>query len=318
MSDTVERPVKAVVVGGPTASGKSEIALQIAREFGGVVINADSMQVYQELRIVTARPDDAALSAAPHALYGVLSVRERCSAGRWRDMALTAIQEALAGGQLPVLVGGTGLYLKALLESIAETPDIPDTVVDKTEAWLATAGLDAGRRRLEKIDPDTASRLAVIDRQRLVRALSVADHTGKSLSWWAARQPQSPDVALDPLRIAVLPEREILYPRIDSRFTWMVDNGAVDEIRQLERLGLSPSLPAMKAVGVPQLRAYLEGSLDLPTAIARGQAATRQYAKRQFTWFRHQYRAPEFSFAQFSERNRDELFAKIRQFWLTA
>ncbi len=317
MNDIEESPLKAVVVGGPTASGKSEVALQIAREFGGVVINADSMQVYKELQVVTARPDAAALSAVPHFLYGVLSARERCSAGWWRTMALTAARQALAAGQLPVLVGGTGLYLTALMEGIVEIPDIPEAVVSKIDAWLSIAGLEAGRHKLEQVDPEMARRPTVLDRQRLVRALSVAAYTGKPLSWWVARPSAATAQSVEALKIAILPPRDLLYPRIDKRFVQMVENGAVDEVRQLMALELPPSLPAMKAVGVPQLSAYLKGSIDLPTAITRGQAATRQYSKRQFTWFRRQFHAPEIDFTQFSERNYNKIFKKIRQFWLT-
>ena len=227
-----------VVIGGPTASGKSEIALRIAREFGGAVINADSMQVYQELKIVTARPDDAALSAAPHRLYGILPARERCSAGRWRNMALDEIAAAGAAGRLPILVGGTGLYLKALLDGIAQIPDIPERAVQEVGVWLDGAGLEAGRARLRTVDPQTAGRLAAIDRQRLIRALSVFEHTGRPLSEWSRQSPEAP--ALRAFKVALLPPREALYPRIDARFAGMVDRGALDEVRRLEALGARP------------------------------------------------------------------------------
>ena len=304
-----------VVIGGPTASGKSEIALEIAREFGGAVINADSMQVYQELKIVTARPDDAALSAAPHRLYGILPARERCSAGRWRNMALDEIAAASAAGRLPIVVGGTGLYLKALLDGIAQVPDIPERAVQEVSVWLDGAGLEAGRARLRTVDPQTAGRLAAIDRQRLIRALSVFEHTGRPLSDWSRQSPEAP--ALRAFKIALLPAREALYPRIDARFAGMVDRGALDEVRRLEALALDPSLPAMKAVGVPQILAHLQGRIDRATTIVQGQTASRHYAKRQFTWFRRQYRSPDAIFAQFSESIRDELFNKIRRFRLT-
>ena len=304
-----------VVIGGPTAGGKSEIASQIAREFGGTVINADSMQVYQELKIVTARPDDAALSAAPHRLYGILPARERCSAGRWRRLALDEIAAAGEAGRLPVVVGGTGLYIKALLDGIAETPEVPEERVRDVAAWLDEAGLEAGRDRLRAVDPATAGRLAAIDRQRLVRALSVFEHTGRPLSAWPADRNRA--APLRAFRIAVMPPREELYRRIDARFAGMVDAGGIDEVRQLDALRLDPSLPAMKAVGVPQILAHLRGETDRGTMIAQGQTATRRYAKRQFTWFRRQYRSPDAVFAQFSERMRDEMFNKIRQFRLT-
>lgn len=304
-----------VVIGGPTAGGKSEIALQIAREFGGAVINADSMQVYQELKIVTARPDDAALSAAPHRLYGILPARERCSAGRWRRMALDEIATAGEAGRLPVVVGGTGLYIKALLDGIAETPEVPEARVQEVAAWLDEAGLEAGRERLRAVDPPTAGRLAAIDRQRLIRALSVFEHTGRPLSAWSARESRASPIRA--FRIAAMPPRERLYPRIDARFARMVEAGAIDEVRRLAALRLDPSLPAMKAVGVPQILAHLKGETDRATMIAQGQTATRRYAKRQYTWFRRQYRSPDVDFAQFSERMRDEMFNKIRQFRLT-
>ncbi len=304
-----------VVVGGPTAGGKSEIALQIAREFGGAVINADSMQVYQELKIVTARPDDAALSAAPHRLYGLLPARERCSAGRWRRMALDEIAGAGEAGLLPVVVGGTGLYLKALLDGIATIPDIPEERVQSVTAWLDEAGLEAGRARLRAVDPATAGRLDAIDRQRLIRALSVFEDTGRPLSDWSGQSPQAP--SFNAFKIALMPPREDLYQRIDARFARMVGAGAIDEVRRLAALRLDPSLPAMKAVGVPQILAHLRGETDRATMIAQGQTATRRYAKRQFTWFGRQYRSPDAVFAQFSERMRDEMFNKIRQFRLT-
>ena len=304
-----------VVIGGPTASGKSEIALQIAREFGGAVINADSMQVYRELKIVTARPDDAALSATPHRLYGILPARERCSAGRWRRMALDEIAAAGEAGRLPVVVGGTGLYIKALLDGIAETPEVPEERVQEVTAWVDEAGLEAARARLRAVDPATAGRLDAIDRQRLVRALSVFEHTGRPLSAWSAQE--SRESAVRAFRIAAMPPRERLYPRIDARFARMVEAGGIDEVRQLAALQLDASLPVMKAVGVPQILAHLRGETDRATMIAQGQTATRRYAKRQYTWFRRQYRSPDADFAQFSERMRDEMFNKIRQFRLT-
>ena len=304
-----------VVIGGPTAADKSEIALEIAREFGGAVINADSMQVYQELKIVTARPDDAALSAAPHRLYGILPARERCSAGRWRHMALDEIAAAGEAGRLPVVVGGTGLYIKTLLDGIAETPEVPEERVQAVTAWLDEAGLEAGRERLRAVDPATAGRLAAIDRQRLIRALSVFEQTGRPISAWAVQESRTPPFRA--FRIAAMPPREPLYRRIDARFARMVEAGAIDEVRQLTALRLDPSLPAMKAVGVPQILAHLRGETDRATMVAQGQTATRRYAKRQYTWFRRQYRSPDAEFAQFSERMRDELFNKIRQFRLT-
>jgi tRNA dimethylallyltransferase len=276
-----------IAIGGPTASGKSALALALAERFGGAVINADSMQVYRELGVLTARPDDGALARAPHALYGFLSASERCSAGRWRAAALEAIAAARQAGLLPVLVGGTGLYLRALLDGLSEVPDIPPAVKARVQALKEAGGLAAIRARLAERDPAMMARLRPSDTQRQIRALEVIEATGRSLASFqdtgAATRP-----ADTVIRVVLEPPRGALRAACDRRFAAMLDRGALAEVEALLALGLDPSLPAMKAVGVRELGAYLAGRMTLAHAIRDAQAATRQYAKRQQTWFRHQ------------------------------
>ncbi|WP_414639860.1 tRNA (adenosine(37)-N6)-dimethylallyltransferase MiaA [Arenibaculum sp.] len=278
-----------VVIGGPTASGKSSLALDLAERFGGTVVNADSMQVYRELRVLTARPGAADLARAPHRLYGVLSAAERCSAARWRSLALDAIREARELGRLPVVVGGTGLYLRGLMEGLVELPPIPDavrTAAREAREALGAAGFHAD---LATRDPAAAARLDPADRTRTLRAWEVVVATGRPLTDWQARGPGAPPADLRFLPVLVLPPREVLYARCDRRFAGMLDEGALAEVRMLDLLGLDPELPAMKALGVPELRAHLRGELGLAAAVEAAKRQTRRYAKRQVTWFRHQW-----------------------------
>lgn len=300
-----------IVVAGPTASGKSALALALARHFGGVVINADSMQVYEELRVLTARPTVAEEAAAPHRLYGVLSVRERCSAGRWRALARAAIDEAQRRGQRPILVGGTGLYLRALLEGIAEIPPVSPAVRAAAEELHAALGGAAFRARLAERDPETAARLADGDRQRLVRAYEVVEATGRPLS--AFRASQTRDAGIAATVIMVAPPRAALAEAIDRRCVAMLDQGARDEVARLGAMALDPSLPAMKAVGVPALLRHCAGEIDAAEALRLFQIATRQYAKRQETWFRHQL-SPDLRLdAQFSESLLPKIFRFVSE-----
>ncbi|MBP2231353.1 tRNA dimethylallyltransferase [Azospirillum agricola] len=280
-----------VVIGGPTASGKSGLALAVAERFGGTVINADSMQLYAELDVVTARPPADDLARAPHRLYGVLPASERGSAARWRILALEEIAAARAAGRLPVVVGGTGLYLRALMQGLSEVPPIPDAVRAAAHARLAALGGEAFRAELVARDPDSA-RLNPGDTTRLTRAWEVLEATGHSLTHWQTRTGQG---APEGLRFAVVvldPPREELYALCDRRFLLMMEQGALEEVRALDRLareqGLAPDLPVLKALGVPELRRHLRGEVTLEDAIALAQQSTRRYAKRQVTWFRHQ------------------------------
>ena len=274
-----------MVVGGPTASGKSVLALAVAEKFGGTVINADSMQIYRDLEILTARPDAAALRRAPHRLYGVLEADEQCTAGRWRRMALPELLDA----RVPVVVGGTGLYLRALVDGLDEIPEVPNAVRRRLEERLAAEGPAALHRELELRDPETARRLAPGDRQRVARALEVLNHTGRGLAHW-----QTGDAAAGEFRfftIVVMPDRERLFAACDARFRRMVEAGAIEEIRRLADRSGAVGSPLWKAVGAEPIRKFLEGSISRDEMFERAQRDTRRYAKRQITWFRNQVAA---------------------------
>jgi tRNA dimethylallyltransferase len=302
----------AVIVAGPTASGKSALALAIAQAFDGVVINADSMQVYRELRILTARPGEAELALAPHRLYGVLPAAERCSAGRWREMAEMA---AVESDGLPVFTGGTGLYLRALTQGLSEIPPVPGEIAIAGAAKLSALGAAGLHAELAVLDPVMAGRLAPGDSQRIYRAWTVRQATGRSLAEWQAAPPSGdwPCLAL-----VLAPPREALYAACDARFISMVEQGAMEEVRALLALGLDPTLPAMRAVGVRELAGVIAGRTSLAAAIAAAQQSTRRYAKRQMTWIRHQMPDARILEAQFSERILPEIFNFIRRFLLTA
>lgn len=284
---------QAILIAGPTASGKSGLALDMARALGGEIIGADSMQVYKELRVITARPGPAETAAVPHHLYGVMSVRDVCSAGRWLDM-LTPILEDLKRRDTPaIIVGGTGLYFKAALEGLAPTPDIPDTIRREARALTEDVGPAEMHARLEKVDPETAARLEVTDAQRIARAWEVWRATGTPLSEWQAAARPGPladlDAAGELRKLAVRPDRDWLYDRINRRFRTMIAEGALEEAAALAAMDLPKDHPAMKALGIPPLLAHLRGDMDLETAIAEGQKQTRHYAKRQMTWLRRQF-----------------------------
>ncbi|MCP5370631.1 MAG: tRNA (adenosine(37)-N6)-dimethylallyltransferase MiaA [Hyphomicrobiales bacterium] len=315
MSDT-RSPV--VIVSGPTASGKSALAMDLAEAFDGTVINGDSMQVYRELRLVTARPSEADMARVPHRLYGTLPAAEACSAGRWLDLARAEIEAVWAAGGLPVVVGGTGLYLRALRQGLSPIPPIDEDVRREVRALHARLGGAAFRERLAALDPASAARLETGDGQRLMRAYEVALATGRTLDEWHAEPPPVPPLAARFARVRVLPPRDLLYAAIDARFRAMVEAGALDEVRALLAQDLDPDLPAMKAVGVPDLAAAIRGEVDLETAVTRAQQASRNYAKRQLTWLRHQDAADFVVPAQYSESWRAEIIAFIRQFLLNS
>jgi len=304
-----------LVIAGPTGSGKSALALALARVLGGAIINADSQQVYCELRILTARPTPAEEAEFPHALFGCLPAAERCSAGRWLVMALAAIRDAEKAGRLPIVVGGTGLYLKALIEGIAEVPPVPSETVQAARARLDAVGGEAFRAELGRLDPEGATRIRPADRQRLVRAMSVVQATGIPLSEWQ-RRGRARDRAPPGARFLVLalaPPRGDLGVALDRRFDAMLDGGALDEARGLSRLGLDPTLPALKAVGVAELLAHLRGEATLAEAVARAKRATRQFAKRQETWFRNQIKADRV-FPVFWSEARTDAIAEVERF----
>jgi tRNA dimethylallyltransferase len=307
----------AIVIAGPTASGKSALALAVAREFGGTVINADSMQVYSVLRILTDRPSDADVASLPHRLYGVLHPSETCSAARWRDMAAAAMAEAWEQGGLPVLVGGTGLYIRALMEGLSPIPEIPDDIRREARALLAQMGNAAFHGELAKRDPVSAARLDPGNSQRLARAWEVAEATGRTLADWQAVPPQGA-VAARWQAVTLLPRRQTLYAACDGRFRAMLAAGALDEAQAMRDLNLDPSSPAMKALGLAPLIAHLEGRIGLDQAEGQASQATRNYAKRQSTWFRHQLPSAMVVGEQFSESLSLDIFSIIRRFLLTA
>ena len=284
---------KAVLIAGPTASGKSALAVELARAADGVVINTDSMQVYRDLRIITARPtlDDEA--RAPHRLYGHVDAAVNYSAGAWVADATAALAEARAQRRLPIFVGGSGLYFKALTRGLSAVPAVPPDIREHVRARLERDGPEALHAELKQRDPASAEKLKVRDRIRIARALEVIEATGRSLTDWH-RDGLPPLLPPDQVMAVFLaPERDDLYARIDRRFGVMLEAGALDEVALLAARGLDPLLPAMKAHGVPALIRHLGGDLSLDEAAAIGRADTRRYAKRQFTWFRHQL--PEFA-----------------------
>jgi len=290
---------KAVLIAGPTASGKSALALELALATDGVVINADSMQVYRDLRIITARPTAADEALVPHRLYGHVDAAVNFSAGAWVSDAAKALDGARAQGRLPIFIGGTGLYFKALTAGLAVVPPIPAEVRDDVRARLERNGVEALHAELARRDPPAAGRLNLRDRTRIARALEVIEATGRSLLDWQ-QEGQPPLLPKDSFRAVFLaPERDELYARIDARFDAMLGAGALREVERLAARHLDPLLPAMKAHGVPALIRHLRGGLSLEEAAGIGRADTRHYAKRQFTWFRHQL--PEFEWVRPNE-----------------
>jgi tRNA dimethylallyltransferase len=288
-----------VIVAGPTASGKSALALALAEAYGGTVINADALQAYRDLRILAARPDAAAEARAPHRLYGYLDAAERGTAARWRDLALVEIAAAVAAGRLPIVTGGTGLYLRALTAGLAAVPDIPPAVRMEAATLYRDLGGAGFRERLATVDPVSAARFPPGDRTRLTRAYEVARATGVSIAEW--QRKTVPPAPYRFVSLLLMPPRDALYAACDARFAAMVAAGGLDEARALLERGLDPGLPAMKAVGVPELMRHLRGELALGDAVAAAQQATRRYAKRQLTWFRHQFEAGLTCDAQYSE-----------------
>ena len=281
----------ALVVAGPTCSGKSALALALARRFGGVVINADSMQVYAELRIVTARPSPADEACVPHALYGVRPASQASTVAWWRTAALVAMHAAVADGRVPILCGGTGLYLAALFQGLAEIPDPGEPARAEARALLAAEGPAALHARLAQADPATASGLRPSDGQRLARAWEVLRGTGTGLAAWQARH--APPAFPWAMRAIVLdPPRPALRAAIAERFRAMLAEGGLAEVRDLLDQNLDAALPAMRAHGVPELAAHLRGEITLDEAGRRAILATGRYTKRQATWLRHRHVVP--------------------------
>jgi len=287
------RAQRAVLIAGPTASGKSALALALAERHGGIIVNADSMQVYRDLRIITARPMPEDEARVPHRLYGHMDAGTTYSVGHWINDVGRVLDDVAARGTLPILVGGTGLYFKALTRGLAAVPPIPPQVRSGVRARLAAEGAAALHAELARRDPEGASALRPGDGVRIIRALEVIEATGRPLSAWhgVAMAP-----LVDPARtvkIFLAPDRVELKARIGARFDAMVTAGALEEVRALDARGLDPLQPALKAHGVPWLRRALSGEMPLPEAIEASKRDTWRYTKRQFTWFRHQL--PDFA-----------------------
>ncbi|MBC7667526.1 MAG: tRNA (adenosine(37)-N6)-dimethylallyltransferase MiaA [Gemmatimonadaceae bacterium] len=275
------------LLAGATASGKSALALKLARETGAELVNADSMQIYAGMPVLTAGPTGEELAQAPHHLFGVVDAANGWSVARWLEAASAALAEIAARGRPAIVVGGTGLYLKALTHGLADVPPVSDTQREVSALLYAALGEPEFRDILAELDPAAETRIEVGDRQRLLRAHAVAIATGKSLTAW--QTDTRPTLAEGSWKGMVLdPPRAELYDRCDARLGVMVENGALDEVSAMEARGLDPALPALKAVGYRQLAAYLRGEISLDAALDDARQETRRYAKRQMTWFRNQ------------------------------
>ena len=329
ISEAGQRHKPVLVIAGPTASGKSALAARLAREHDGTVINADSMQVYRDLPILTAQPSAAAKAAAPHRLYGFLALDDVCSADRWATLARQEIDAAHEAGKLPILCGGTGLYLRALMQGFSPIPDVPPDVRQAARDLLDQIGSAALRERLAAGDPASAARLHANDRQRIVRAWEVLQATGRPISDWQTLPPVAPG-DLTFLTFVPLPERTALYRACDARFLAMLAEGALQEVQQalvrypdLYRPDRAPPEGGAKALGFWGLARHArEGSAVSEETIAAAQQQTRNYAKRQGTWFRNQipsgnFITPEAPDMQFSESSYAGISHKIRNFLLT-
>ena len=280
------------IIAGPTASGKSDKAMELAEKLDGVIINCDSQQIYDGLPLLSAQPSEEDKARVPHRLYAALHPNDVCSAGNYRELAEPVIEEVIKSGKTPVICGGTGLYIKALIDGLSPIPDIPDDVRDAVVAKYEAIGAEEFYKELEQRDPEMASRFHVNHKARIIRAMEVLEATGKSLAEWQEMPRQGPPEHWEFEIHKILPEREDLYDRCNRRFEWMVENGALEETKEfadrLESGDVKEGVPLCKALGFRELRAHLNGELELGDAIEIAQGITRRYAKRQVTWFRNQ------------------------------
>ncbi len=307
---------KVLVVAGPTASGKSDLAVDVAENFGGVVINADSMQIYEGLDVLTAAPSNAARRRAPHKLYGIRDPAMPCSAGEWADLATREIHISQGEGLLPIVVGGTGLYLRTLMTGIAKMPAISSKIRNDVRERLVRSGSKAMHAELTSIDPSSAARIEPSDSQRLARALEIYEETGRTLTEWQLNGSEK-DNGFDFSTILLEPARDLLYSTCDARFQNMLQSGALEEIQALVQRNLDPNLPTMKALGVPHLIRHLAGEITFEEACKAGQQATRNYVKRQGTWFRNQFIAGLRVESQYSNNTKPNIFSFVSKIMLT-
>ena len=277
-----------VLIAGPTASGKSGLAIELAEKWNGTIINADSMQVYPVLRVITARPGDEDLARVPHFLYGHASLDRAYSVAQWVNDAKKALDDVLAAGCTPIFVGGTGLYFKALTQGLAIIPEVPFKIRNQWRRNMEEIGVAALYKELQKLDPLAAKVLKLNDKQRILRALEVKEATGRSIIEYQSNN-SSPILEFSMVeKFLFVPDRAKLLTRIEKRFDVMVEKGAIEEVKALQKYKISSDHPVMKAIGVPQLTKYLQRVVTLDEARERCKVATRQYAKRQSTWFRNQ------------------------------
>jgi tRNA dimethylallyltransferase len=278
-------PRRVALIAGPTASGKSALAIELAERHRGTVVNADSAQVYADLRILSARPSAEEEARVPHRLFGTIDGADICSAARWAEDAKVVIAEAYTQDRLPILVGGTGLYLRTLIDGIAPVPEIDPLVRGEVRATPVAEA----HRALAEADPQAAARLAPSDTTRVARALEVIRSTGRPLAHWHAERRGGIGASIALMPLILLPDRDWLFARCDARFEAMLREGAIEEVRRLlARPDIPAAAPVRHAIGVPEIAAMLAGERDLRDVIVAGQSATRRYAKRQYTWFRHQ------------------------------
>ena len=279
--------MKAVIICGPTGAGKSRLALNLAEKFKGVIINADSVQIYREIKVLSGRPTSDDYRQAPHRLYGIMSIFKPCTLGIWRKMALETIKECELSGHLPIICGGTGLYIKFLLNELSAIPNIPLSIKLKARKKIEELGNEGFRDLLSKNDPVSAGRIKTGDTNRLLRAWEVFTATSKPLSYWHELSRNS-GTQHKFFKVCLMPKRKALYPQCDKRFLEFVEQGAIEEARALNSISASPDLPASKTLGLLELIKYTRGELELSDAVEQAQRTTRRYAKRQLTWFRNQ------------------------------
>ena len=306
---TISHPY--IMIAGPTASGKSQLAIDLAQRCGGAVINADSMQLYADLSILTARPQPREMQDIPHHLYGVFNAAHRASVAEWLDRAATAISSVRAAGQVPIIIGGTGMYLQAGLRGIAPVPDVPLAMHQQAVDLYKRLGGAKFRDALAADDPAIAARLVDGDSQRLIRAMGVLLATGRPLSWWQ-QQPHKGAISGTAVTIAMMPPRSMLYDRINQRFDDMFAGGAIDEVRSLMTRQLDPALPLMKALGVAPLMALLRDETTEGEAKFITKRDSRRYAKRQMTWIRNNFNAQIILEKKYSESFHEKIFSLIR------
>jgi len=277
--------LKGIIIIGPTASGKSSLAVEVASRIGGEIINSDSLQLYKELNLLTARPSDEDLAKVPHHLYGCYDGSYNSTAFKWLKTAAEIINKIASAGKIPVVVGGTGLYVKTLIEGISSIPELPLSVREKARNLFSELGSNGFLNMLKKKDPD----FKASDPQRMIRAWEVIEGTGHTLTYWQSLGLKK-EIDAEWLIIYLNPPRPVLYEQCETRFDHIMERGAIDEVRTLLAMNLEPSLSIMKAIGVREITDYLRGIISLDTAVAQSKQATKNYAKRQITWFSHQIR----------------------------